>query len=112
MASRVLVQLVSDLSGDEIADGDGETIDFGYRGLNYRIDLTSEESAAFDDVMATYLTHATKRAGGRTVKRPPNSNTASGDAKAIRAWAKEQGITVPDRGRIPADVRTKYEASS
>ena len=29
---------------------------------------------------------------------------------AIRTWAKQAGIEVSDRGRIPADVVTRYEA--
>lgn len=28
---------------------------------------------------------------------------------AIRAWARDRGLAVPDRGRIPAGVRTAYE---
>jgi hypothetical protein len=30
----------------------------------------------------------------------------------IRAWAKDQGITVSDRGRIPAGVAEQYEAAT
>jgi pyridoxine/pyridoxamine 5'-phosphate oxidase len=29
----------------------------------------------------------------------------------IRAWAKDQGIAVSDRGRIPAGVAEQYEAA-
>jgi hypothetical protein len=48
MAQRVITQLVSDLSGGEIADGRGETIELSYRGANYSIDLTDKEAAGFD----------------------------------------------------------------
>jgi hypothetical protein len=30
----------------------------------------------------------------------------------IRAWAKEQGITVSDRGRISASVAEQYQAAT
>ncbi|WP_279432371.1 Lsr2 family DNA-binding protein [Aeromicrobium phragmitis] len=30
----------------------------------------------------------------------------------MRAWAKEQGIEVPARGRIPAEVLEKYNAAN
>ena len=30
----------------------------------------------------------------------------------IRAWAKDQGITVSDRGRIPASVAEQYETAT
>ena len=46
MAEKVLTIIVSDLSGDET--NDGETVEFTYRGVSYAIDLTKEESAAFD----------------------------------------------------------------
>ena len=32
-------------------------------------------------------------------------------AAAVRAWAREQGVEVSDRGRIPADVLRRYEAA-
>ena len=32
-------------------------------------------------------------------------------AAAVRAWAREQGMEVSDRGRIPADVLRRYEAA-
>jgi hypothetical protein len=27
---------------------------------------------------------------------------------AVRAWAREQGIDIKDRGRVPADITAKY----
>jgi hypothetical protein len=30
----------------------------------------------------------------------------------VRAWAREQGIAVSERGRIPADVVAKFEAAN
>lgn len=111
MASRVITQLVSDLSGDEIVDGDGETIDFSYRGTSYSIDLTSKEAAGFDKSIAMYLEHGTKRGSSRRTAKSGGSSSGS-DAKAVRAWAKDQGIDIPERGRIPADVRAQYEKAN
>lgn len=34
------------------------------------------------------------------------------DAKAVRAWAAEQGIEVPPRGKLPADVVERYQAAT
>lgn len=108
MAKRVVTQLVSDLSGDELAPGEGETIAFTYRSVNYTIDLTDKEAAGFDNSIAMYLEHATK-VGGR--RKSTSTATASDySAKDVRAWAKENGIEVPDRGRIPGEVVEKYKA--
>lgn len=33
---------------------------------------------------------------------------AAAPADLVRAWAREQGITVGDRGRLPLDLRKQY----
>ena len=33
-------------------------------------------------------------------------------AKEIRDWARSNGFKVPDRGRIPADVREAFDSKS
>jgi hypothetical protein len=48
---------------------------------------------------------ASSRRGGRTAA----SRQRSG---GIRAWAKDQGITVSERGRIPASVVDQYETAA
>lgn len=42
----------------------------------------------------------------KAIRRAPDPITAS-----VRAWAKAQGITVSRKGRIPAQIRAKYEAA-
>jgi hypothetical protein len=106
VATRVITKLVSDLSGKEIADGEGETVEFSYRGRSFAIDLTSAETAKFDSAMSKYLEHA--RAVVGTTKR--RRSTAGADARSIRTWARETGLQIPDRGRIPAEVRKQYQA--
>lgn len=45
VAQRVNTQLVSDLSGDEIAEGAGRTVEFSVSGMEYSFDLTDKEAA-------------------------------------------------------------------
>lgn len=114
MASRVVTQLISDVSGEEILDGDGETVAFAYRGTSYTIDLTTQEASDFDAAMSTWSEHATVQGRGRR-GGPTTGGTRSSkssDAKAIRDWAHQQGLDVPARGRIPAEVRAQYEAAN
>jgi hypothetical protein len=47
----------------------------------------------------------------KTDTRRAPGTAGDGSAKLIRAWAIENGINVPDRGRIPADIRAKYDAA-
>jgi hypothetical protein len=110
MAQRVITQLVSDLSGDEIADGKGESIEFSYRGASYSIDLTDKEAAGFDKAVALYLEHATKTGGRRRSASAGSKSDYS--AKEVRVWAKAQGIDVPERGRIPGDIVQRYKAAN
>src|ERR1700712_3892003 len=98
MASVIITRLVSDLSGDEIAEGAGESVDFAYRGVSYSIDLTNKEAEDFDKVIGKFLDNATKKGGRRRT-----AAVGKGDysAKEVRTWAKSRQIAVPDRGRIP-----------
>jgi hypothetical protein len=65
MAQRTIVQIVSDLSGEELEEGEGRTIGFSYDGVEYTIDLTADEAEQFDEVMADYINAATA-VGGRS----------------------------------------------
>jgi hypothetical protein len=40
------------------------------------------------------------------------SGTPQPTPSAIRAWAKQAGIAVSERGRIPASVADQYEAAA
>jgi hypothetical protein len=107
MAQRVTVELEDDLDG---APAD-ETLRFGLGGTEYKIDLSKKNASRFRRQIAPYIEHARK--AGRGQRRRPvravSSRERSGD---IRAWAKDQGITVSERGRIPASVIEQYEAAT
>ncbi|MBO0815528.1 MAG: Lsr2 family protein [Actinobacteria bacterium] len=86
-----------------------ETVRFGLGGAEYEIDLSSKNAKAFRKKITPFIEHARKagrraRGGART----PVSRRRSGD---IRAGAKDQGITVSERGRIPASVVEQYQAA-
>jgi Lsr2 len=107
MAQKVTVALEDDLDGGP-AD---ETVRFGLDGAEYEIDLSRKNATAFRRQLAPFTEHARKagRAQRRRPGRTASSRERSGD---IRAWAKDQGIAVSDRGRIPASVAEQYEAAS
>ena len=109
MAQKVQVLLVDDLDG---ATAD-ETVSFSLDGVSYEIDLSSKNAAKMRDAFAGYVGSA-RRVGGRSRGGRARSSARSGsgtDTAAIRAWAKEQGLKVSDRCRIPADVIAQYEAA-
>ncbi|SDP85511.1 Lsr2 protein [Actinopolyspora xinjiangensis] len=119
MAQKVTVQLVDDVDGSE-ADS---TVEFALDGVSYTIDLSSENAAELRDALAPYVSSA-RRVGGR--KRSGKANKAAKTRQsnggsqaqkaadrernqAIREWARQQGMQVSDRGRIPAEVVEAYD---
>jgi len=107
MAQRVSVELEDDLDGGP-AD---ETLRFGLGGTDYEIDLSKKNARRFRRQIAPYLEHARKAGRGqrRRQARTTSSRERSGD---IRAWAKDHGIAVSERGRIPASVVQQYQAAT
>jgi hypothetical protein len=107
MAQKITVALEDDLDGGP-AD---ETVRFGLGGAEYEIDLNKKNAKAFRKQLAPFIDHARK--AGRGQRRRPGRTSASRDRSgSIRAWAKEAGITVSERGRIPASVVEQYEAAN
>lgn len=110
MAQRVIT--TSDVSGQEPA----ETITFALEGVQYEVDLTTEEKAALVAALEPY-TSAGRRVGrsGSAPSRTRSSGRGTGgaptgvDPKSVRAWAAcYEGMTLPAQGRIPRTVIDQY----
>ena len=112
MARRVIEQLVSDLSGKDIKDGEGETVKFSIGSTSYQMDLTEAEAGQFYAAVKKYTDVATKT-GGRGARSGGGSKNKSdrNQTQAIRTWARENGRVVSDRGRISQDVQDAYNAA-
>ena len=111
MAQRVNVVLVDDLDGTDAS----ETVSFALDGVDYEIDLSDKHAAELRDALSLYVGHG-RRTGGRRKggKRAaaPSSSDDGASAADIRAWARENGWDVPERGRVSAEVREAYAAGS
>ena len=110
MAQRVQVILVCDLHDDETPGT--QTVSFGLNGSSYEIDLCDSHAEEMRNSLARYVGVA-RRAGGRAGRagRRRGRNGGGGEAAQIREWARAQGLPVPERGRIPADLADKYAAA-
>jgi hypothetical protein len=109
MAQRVNVLLIDDIDG---SDAD-ETIPFGLDGTHYEIDLNSDHAQELRGQLERYVKAARKVTGpaGRPARvRRTTENDARN--KEIRNWARERGLDVNERGRIPADMMAQYEAEN
>ncbi|MET7381542.1 Lsr2 family protein [Streptomyces sp. NPDC005526] len=110
MAQKVQVLLVDDLDGGE-AD---ETVTFALDGKTYEIDLTTSNADKLRGLLRPYVDGG-RRTGGRAAGGRGKARAASGgsqDTAQIRAWAKENGFEVNDRGRVPASIREAYEKAN
>ncbi|GFH39202.1 histone-like nucleoid-structuring protein Lsr2 [Streptomyces pacificus] len=111
MAQKVQVLLVDDLDGGE-AD---ETVTFALDGKTYEIDLTTANADRLRGLLEPY-TKGGRRTGGRSSagrgKGRAASSTGGKDTAEIRKWAKENGYSVNDRGRVPAEIREAYEKAN
>ena len=117
MARKVQVILSDDLDDNLSAD---ETVSFSLDGTSYEIDLADKNAKEMRDVFSRYVSAARKVGrGSRTSGGGAGSGrgrSAGGrmdreQAGAIRDWARKNGHSVSDRGRIPASVVDAYEAA-
>lgn len=105
---KIQVILLDDIDGSSAE----RTVQFAVDGASYEIDLSEANIAKFEKALAPFVEKATK-VGSRSGGRGRGRGTAAGKSKAseVRSWAKDQGIDVPDRGRVPNDIIEKYEAA-
>jgi hypothetical protein len=106
MAKTVSVVVTDDLDGSPGA----ETVAFGVDGLNYEIDLGKKNRAKLEKSLQPFMDAGRKTASRRAAK-PGRAGGSRNDRAAVRAWAAGQGLKVSERGRISAEVMSKYDAA-
>jgi hypothetical protein len=108
MAQRTV--LVDDFDESEAT----QTVEFGYRGRQYAIDLNDEHAQEFDSLLSRYvaaarnITQPTAQPSPTRRGQPSRRRTAQETAK-IREWARDHDMKVSDRGRIPLNVLEQYD---
>jgi hypothetical protein len=107
VAQRTILDLVDDLDGGN-AD---ETVTFSLDGVEFEIDLSADNAARLRDALAEYVGHA-RRVGGRKqrgagIQKPAGNGKP--DTQAVREWARSQGETVAERGRVPQALVIRFQ---
>lgn len=111
MAQKISYNLVDDIDGGKAA----ETLSFGLDGETYEIDLSKRNADKLRTILAPYvevgrrMVKTTGRGRGRLVVQ--RRIDVAADPRAVRAWARANRITVPERGRIPAAIIEQYRAA-
>lgn len=110
MAQQVHTLFIDDIDGGA-AEG---TVRFALDGTEYEIDLSAEHTAELHNALTNYITHARKVGGAQRQRatRGRRGAASSFDTAKVREWARQNGLEIKDRGRVPADVVEKYQASA
>jgi hypothetical protein len=106
VAQKTILELVDDLDGGK-AD---ETVTFALDGVDFIIDLSADNAARLRDTLAQYVGHA-RRTGGRKQRgaAPATETNGKPDTQAVREWARNQGETVAERGRVPQALVIRFQ---
>ena len=102
MAQQKRVIVTDDIDGTENA----KSYTFAFNGTDYEIDPADATRAQLTRARQPYSDPGRKVRGGPPAGR--GASTASTDSKAVREWARANGFTVPDRGRIPKAAQDAY----
>ncbi|MFE4355101.1 histone-like nucleoid-structuring protein Lsr2 [Kitasatospora sp. NPDC056800] len=127
-----------DRTKEILTEDQADTVQFGLDGVNFKIDLAREGKLganALRAFLAPYIAAGTivedepdptqipgqTQIAAATVagrksgqgNRPGRGRKRGGagsvhTASAVRAWAKAEKLDVPDRGRVPGDVKNAY----
>jgi hypothetical protein len=113
VAQKTILELVDDLDGGQ-AD---ESVAFALDGVEFVIDLSAANAERLRDVFAEYVGHA-RRTGGRKARGKAATNgsvngngngNGQPDTQAVREWARSQGETVAERGRVPQALVIRFQ---
>jgi Lsr2 len=109
MAQKIQTLFIDDIDG---SDAEG-TVRFALDGTGYEIDLNAGHASALRSALAVYVAHA-RKVGGASRRAPRGTGRKGGatDTVAVRAWAREQGIDIKERGRVPATVVAQYREAT
>jgi hypothetical protein len=110
MAQKIQTLFIDDIDGGEAE----RTVRFSLDGTEYEIDLSTAHNDELRAALGTYVSHARKVGGTarRTTAGRVGRKPSSVDTVAVRAWARENGYDIKDRGRVPADLVAKYQAAN
>lgn len=107
MAQKIVTVYTDDLTGAESEDVRTHT--FSLDGVNYEIDLVSDNYDKLFEALAPFIDKGRKLVRAKGTGRPRKAPADGPSAEELRAWAREHNYQVNDRGRVPASIREAYE---
>ena len=118
MATQTTTTLIDDIDGSAATD----TYVFGLDGTWYEIDLNDKNAKKLTDALSAYVSAGRRgdaaprgrRGSTRPAKISRPATRLAPDREqttAIRNWARSQGMTVSDRGRLSQSIIDAFEAA-
>jgi hypothetical protein len=109
LAQKVITEFIDDIDGSPAE----RTFTFAVDGTAYEIDLSSENIAEFKSAIGGFIESArtVKAPKGRRSRRgaPASAQRSRDQLATIREWARKNGYSVSDRGRISGEVMSAFE---
>lgn len=113
MATKHISQITDDLDGTVLEQGEGKQITFSIEGRAYEIDLSDSNADKFYKALTPYVDAARTVSSGGSARGNRTARAKSDlDLGAVREWARANGHTVSDRGRVPVTVIDAYKSAS
>lgn len=110
MATQTTTMMVDDIDG---STEDVVTCAFGLGDSQFEIDLNTAHREELEQLLEKFVeaarpVSAPKPATGRRKKQVTQPDY---DASAVRHWARSNGLTVSDRGRVSQEILEAYRAA-
>lgn len=99
------VQVITDDFGGK---GEATPVLLSVDGQTFRIDLNKSNRAKFNRALAKYMVPEFAVPPRKRSAAPRSRNS---EAARIREWARDNGHTVADRGRLPLSLVEQYRAA-
>jgi len=108
VAQRTQIILIDDIDGSEAA----ETVSFALDGINYEMELSAENAEKLRGELANWIKNARRVSGRLSRGRRGSYTRVSSNSSTIREWARANGYTVNERGRLPKEIIDAFEAAN
>lgn len=112
MAKEIFYKIVSDLSKDILEEGDAQTVQLGWQGSTYELDLSNSEATELSRLIEKYTSVGRKVTRSAKASATPAPKGNKEYLAKVRAWAEENDFPVSARGRIKQTTLDAFDAAN
>ena len=109
MATQTRTEIIDDIDGKTLRDP--ITIEFSIDGVAYEFDTSAKHAKEFRQAVEPYTSVARRAKPAPARRRRTTGRRSPEQLAAIREWARQNGHTVSDKGRIARSVVDAFDAA-